>query len=924
MLRRPMSPTTLLLGLLAACGGAPVEPRSTPVEPGRTPDPAPAPADAGPTPDGRLPDGVVPQRYRVVLEVVPSRDTFRGEVEIDVRLAAATERIWIHGARMRVSRATVRPAGAAAAPDGFSGVNARWDLAPGREDLAALRLERAVGPGDATIAIAFEAPFDRQLKGLYRVDVGEEHYAFTHFEPLGARYAFPCFDEPRWKTPFDIELRVRREDVAISNTHEIASEDIGEGLRRVRFAGTPPLPTYLVATAVGPLDVVEAPAIPPNGVRRRPLAFRGVATRGRGPQLRYALEHTPELLAALEAYFGTEYPYDKLDIIAVPDFGSGAMENAGAITFRDQLLLIGSDAPEEQIRGFTLVMAHELAHQWFGNLVTASWWNDIWLNEAFATWMASKIVAETHPEMQADLAQLASVHSAMGQDSLAAARSIRQPIETDHDILNAFDAITYSKGGGVLAMVEQWIGEDVFREGIRLYLRQHRFGTATSEDLLGALSEAAGMDVGTPMRSFLDQPGVPLLEARLACDGEGPALEVVQSRYTPVGSTAPRDRVWQVPVCVTYPAGGAIETSCQLTPSASARIPLEQAEGCPAWVMPNAGARGYYRWALPPEQLRALVGPGWSRLSPLERVSVANNLRAAFWSAVLPGAEILAMLPPIAADETRAVATEPMALAQAVIESVAPPEWTDAARRWAASLYQARARRLGWTPRRGEDGETRLLRRDVLSFLALVARDPATRAEAARRGRAYVGYGRDVAVHPDAVASDLAGMALAVAVQEGDEAFFDAVMAHLFASTDAIARRRVLVALASTDDPALSQRALDLALDPRLRVNEVTIPLSVQAERPETRERAWAWAREHFDALAGRIASAHAGRTPWIFAGFCDLERREEVRAFFEPRIAAMPGGPRNLAGALEAITLCAARRQAQRESVERFFASRR
>src|SRR5690606_8514701 len=197
------------------------------------------------------------------------------------------------------------------------------------------------------------------------------------------------------------------------------------------------------------------------------------------------------------------------------------------------LLLLGPDAPEDQRRSFAAVMAHELAHQWFGNLVTMPWWDDIWLNEAFATWMGTKIVAQTNPEMNAPLGLLAGVHGAMGQDSLASARQIRQPIESDHDIRNAFDSITYQKGGAVLSMFEQWIGADAFREGIRVYLRQHRFGTATSDDLLTALSEAAGRDVATPFRTFLEQPGVPLIEARLTCEGGPARVELAQSRYTP-------------------------------------------------------------------------------------------------------------------------------------------------------------------------------------------------------------------------------------------------------------------------------------------------------------------------------------------------------------------------------------------------------
>lgn len=900
---------------VAGCG-------ATSVNPPPESHTAPEEVDArGATPEGLLPSGVTPQHYRVAFEIVPSRERFRGEVWIRARLDRAMTGFWIHGARMDVSSASIE---AAENDEGHAiEVPAHWEASE-REGIAFLRTDAPVGPGDVVIHVAYEAPFDRQLKGLYRVDVGEDRYAFTQFEATSARYAFPSFDEPRWKTPYDIELTVAEGDVAIANTREESVTALDNGMRRVRFATTLPLPTYLVAMAVGPLDVVEAPALPPSSVRERSLPLRGVAARGRGPELAYALEHTPQLLAALEAYFGTEYPYDKLDIIAVPDFASGAMENAGAITFRDVLLLLSPHAPEDQRRAFTSVMTHELAHQWFGNLVTMPWWDDIWLNEAFATWMAAKIVAETHPEMNALLAQLAGVHGAMGQDSLASARQIRQPIESDHDIRNAFDAITYQKGGGVLSMFEQWIGADAFREGIRVYLRQHRFGSATSDDLLLALSETAGRDVATPFRTFLEQPGVPLVEARLVCEDGPPRVAVTQSRYTPVGSNAPRDRRWSVPMCVTYPVGRERAITCELVSDASAEIVLNEAAGCPAWVMPNAGARGYYRWSLPPEQMRALLTRGFGQLLPIERASVANDLRAIFASALMPGGEVLSVLPQVAADSTRIVATDPMGLAVSVVDQIASPELEDRARTWAGSLYRARATRLGFAPRANEDGDTLLLRRDVLGFMAQTARDERIRREAARRGRAYLGIGGDGAVHRDAVASDLVGIAISMAIQEGDVATWEAVLAHLFTTEDAVLRGRILAGLASTEDPALAARALELALDPRLRVNEVLIPLSAQSENAEGRARAWAWFQEHFDALSARIATTRVGAAPWLFSGFCSRQEAEQLRQFFEPRVGELPGGPRNLRGAVEAIELCAARKQAQQASVESFLSRQR
>ena len=284
-----------------------------------------APVDEAPT--GPLPNGVTPTHYALSLRVNPSEDRFGGSVDIRVTLDQPTTRIWMHGTSLHVSHATISPGIEAVAAD--TAIEARWEPSD-HEGVDALRFDTPVGPGSATIHLEYDAPFDRQLKGLYRVDVGDDHYAFTQFEATSARYAFPGFDEPRFKTPFDVSLDVMANDHAVSNGSIASTTPLDGGMQHITFTTTPALPTYLLALAVGPLDIVEAPPIPANAVRTRPLPLRGVAARGRGPELAYALSHTPAIVASLESYFGIEYPYEKLDIIAVPDFASGAMENAGA------------------------------------------------------------------------------------------------------------------------------------------------------------------------------------------------------------------------------------------------------------------------------------------------------------------------------------------------------------------------------------------------------------------------------------------------------------------------------------------------------------------------------------------------------------------------------------------------------------------
>src|SRR5262245_32873700 len=403
-------------------------------------------------PLGPLPDDVRPTHYALELTVVPTAQRFSGTARIRVALATQRRELWLHGHALDVREAAV-------ATDAGEGA-ARWEQVD-RSGVVAVTPARPIGPGTVTLRVRWTAAIDRQLRALFRVEVGKDSYAFTQFEPALARRAFPCFDEPAFKTPFDLTLVVPHAAAAVSNTPQVARERVSKRFDRVRFATTAPLPTYLVAFAIGPLDIVDAPPLPPNPVRERPVPFRGVAIRGSGTRLAYALAHSPPLFEALEAYFGAAFPFPKLDLLAVPDMAWGGMENAGAITFRESVLLVDPEnAPERQRRTFASIVTHEMSHQWFGDLVTMPWWNDLWLNEAFATWMAAHIVDRVHPEYEERLELLEEVHEAMAADSLASARRIRQPIESAHDIENAFDDITYSKGAGVLAMFERWLGAE--------------------------------------------------------------------------------------------------------------------------------------------------------------------------------------------------------------------------------------------------------------------------------------------------------------------------------------------------------------------------------------------------------------------------------------------------------------------------------
>ncbi len=878
----------------AACGGAkePVEATPTAVQP----------------PEGKLPEGVRPTSYRLSITIIPERDAFSGTAVIGIELDEPSTTIWMHGQSLNVTsihatHATTR-------------IPATWEQRTS-DGVVRVELQEALPAGRSTLHVEYTAGFDTPLRGLYRVESGGHAYAFTQFESISARLAFPCFDEPRFKTPFDVTLTIPADQIAAANTPVDRAIKLPEGLQRVSFMPTPPLPTYLIAWAVGPLDVVVGPTIPPNEGRPFPVPLRGMAAKGHGEQLRYALERTGEFVAVLEDYFGIPYPYRKLDLVAVPDFAAGAMENVGLITFREWLLLIdGERATEDQRRLFAYVLAHELAHQWFGNLVTMPWWDDIWLNEAFATWMGNKVVQTLHPEYRSDLGSLASAQRAMWLDSLTSARSIRQPVESNHDIKNAFGAITYEKGGAVLTMFERWMGADTFREGIRLYLRRHQGRTATSGDLLAALDEVSNTDITPPFLTFLTQPGVPLVSgsAEQSCGDGSRKVQLAQERYFPIGSTGDPGRVWQIPLCVRHAAG----TSCGSLTDAEGHIDLP---GCPSWWMPNEDAAGYFRFSMSPADWTSLRRRGFAQLSDRGRMAVADSVGAAFDRGSMDVEGLLPWFSKFVASPLRQVAGAPMKPLHFMIHNAAPPELRGNIRSYASQLYRRLYKQLGWRTRPGDSSDTKLLREAVVRFMVMDVRDREARARAARLGRIYIGY--RTKAKRGVVDPQLAGLVLATAVQEDGEGFFAQLVDSLGSSTDATARNRILSALGHAEDPALCARALDLTLDPQLRLNEISRLLGTQFRNPRTREQAWEWFTEHFDELAARFGSSEVGGTPWHAASFCTEEAAAKVQRFFEPRVAELTGGPRNLAGAVEAISLCAEKASIYRPDVERAFSAR-
>ena len=574
---------------------------------------------AGPVPEGQLGGRVRPTAYRLALTIVPSLEMFEGTTEIDVKFVEPGGAFYMHGLDLTVRRAVVL-----AGEDTIEASYTQVD----KTGVVKIEPARPLPAGAATLRFEYSAPFNRKLQGIYRVDDAGDSYAFSQFEAISARLAFPSFDEPRFKTPFDIRVTAEANHAVITTTPEVQRHTRADGMVVRRFATTEPLPTYLLAFAVGPLDVVEWEAIPPTALRDRPIPLRGVSARGKGDRLAFALRDTAQLVTTLEAYFGVAYPYRKLDLIAAPDYAFGAMENVGAIVYREERLLLDETSPLALRRAYLMTHSHELAHQWFGNLVTPKWWTDIWLNESFASWMGNRAVATARPKADYGRVTLNRALATMRADSLAAARRIREPVQRNIEIWSAFDGITYRKGGGILAMFERYLGDDAFRAGVRAHMRRFRHGVADANDFTESLAVGSEKPEVIPaFRSFIEQPGVPLLEVEAECNKDVSSLRVRQSRYAPLGSTIEPQARWGVPFCyATFDEKGRRRDDCQLVDQPETVLALES---CPSTVLPNAGGSGYYHFLLDDDAMRAVM-MRFHKLSPTEQLTTFNSVEAAF------------------------------------------------------------------------------------------------------------------------------------------------------------------------------------------------------------------------------------------------------------------------------------------------------
>ncbi len=900
-----------ILGVLAAaCAQAPVPP--APAAPASTSPAITAAADAG-TPakpqEGifRLPPGIRPTAQSVSLEVDPAQPRFSGSTDIRLRVDAPMQDFWVSARELHVRSAFLQQ-GAEKWP-----VTLEPDDARGA---ARVRSPRALAAGEAVLHVELDAPFNPRLVGLYRVKSTGGWAAYTQFESIDARRVFPCFDEPSFKIPWTVELTVPAGLKAFGNTPVAEETAASGGGRRVRFATTRPLPSYLVAFTVGDLDLVTPPPLPPSKLRATPLEVRGIAPKGRGAELSTAMDASAGLLPRLEEWFGIPFPYPKLDHVAAPDFPFGGMENAGLIVYTDTYLLANArKASRDERLTIAWVMAHEMAHQWFGDLVTMRFWDDKWLNESFATFMQAEVVVPWKPELHYELDRLEATHAAMANDELDTARPIRQPIHSENEIAGTDDAVLYPKGSAVLGMFSARLGRDRFRGAIRDYLTEHSDGNAATEDLLAAL-DRIDPSVGPSFRTFIDQPGLPRVTAELSCSEGKAALALRQERALPEGSRARRDLRWKVPVCARLEGRDAPLCTTLDGPSTTVPVPGR----CPRWVHPNAGATGYYRWLVPATGLDALLASGWRTISRAERISTASAVVSGARDAVLPVDRALALVPRFARDDEPGVVSS----AEGLLD-YAWSHWTSEADR---PLLEARMRallrpalqRIGFSPRPGETNRQTRLRQRLVGTLALHAGDPEVLSKAARLGRAWIGT--DGHLHPEAVSPDLRDICVAAAGRTGDAGLFDAILARLKGTEEGNDRNALVLALSSFRQPELRQRARALTLTPELRLFEKVAVLLIQGTDPRMWRDAWDFTVEHQDELAKALPESAIRYLPYGQSA-CTEEDAATISKSFAGRADRVPAVAYDASKAEEIARICAAVRSRQAPALQQALRSR-
>ncbi len=836
----------------------------------------------------RLPDTAIPQHYSIKLTPNLKDATFTGTERIDVVLRQPLDAITLNAAEISFEGVTAE-------------ANGKQLTATVTEDAqkeqATFHFGQTLPAGPAALAIRYSGILNNELRGFYLSKTAKRNYAVTQFEPTDARRAFPSFDEPAFKATFDVTLVIDKGDTAIANTN-IVSDTPGPGPEKhtLHFAKTPKMSTYLVAFLVGDFQCVSGQS---DGT-----PIRVCTTPDKVQYGHFALSAAEFVLHYYNNYFGIRYPMPKLDLIGIPDFEAGAMENFGAITYRETDLLIDEKtASVGAEKNVAEVVAHEMAHQWFGDMVTMRWWDNIWLNEGFATWMENKPVAAWHPEWHIPQDVESTLDSTLNYDAQRVTRPIRARADTPDEINQMFDAISYGKAAAVLLMTENYEGPEVFRKGVHNYLTAHMFGNATAEDFWNAQAQVSHRPVDKVLSSFVSEPGVPLLNFGEPHNG---TVQVTESRFfLNQNVKAPEPQTWFVPVCF---GSGHQQEHCNLVQSAQQTISVPGA----AVFFPDAEGKGYYRYALPSGVYATLAAKIETALTPEERISLLGNEWARMRANQATVGDYLNLAAAVKDDTSAAVVENAVSPMSAVDNRIAStPEERKALAAWVDRIFKPAYERLG--PSSPNDSpETEELRATLFGVLGNIGEDGDVISQAKQIATRYM-------ENPASVDPTLAPTAAAVAATHGGKAFFELLQHTYETSNNPQIQEDALRLLAQFRNPELQRRSLEFAVSGKVRNQDAIFQLLIPLRNPETRQVAWDFIRQNWGNVQAQFTKWMGAYLVSGMGAFCSEEKKQEMVDFLSTH--PVGASDRALQRAKDAIDDCVELRADQGPKLQEWIA---
>ena len=838
----------------------------------------------------RLPDTVRPEHYSLILTPDLKSATFTGSEKIDVQVQKPVDSITLNAIEIKFQSVKAK----------LSSKTLDVTVAedPEKEQVT-FNFHQQLPAGKLTLEIEYTGILNGKLRGFYLSKTEKRNYAVTQFESTDARRAFPSFDEPAFKATFDVTLIVDKGDTAISNTN-ITADTAGPGADKhtIKFATTPKMSSYLVAFLVGDFQCTSGES---DGV-----PIRACATPDKVELGKYAVKAAEFVLHYYDTYFGIKYPMPKLDMIAIPDFEAGAMENFGAITYRETDLLIDEKTTSVGAKkNVAEVVAHEMAHQWFGDMVTMQWWDNIWLNEGFATWMENKPVAAWHPEWNIPQDVAEGLDGTLNYDAQRVTRTIRAKADTPDQINEMFDGISYGKAGAVLLMVENYLGEETFRRGVHNYLAAHMYGNATAEDFWNAQTAESHKPVNKIMESFVAQPGVPILNFNAP---QGSVAVSQQRFFLSPSAKAEKPQTWTVPLCIKANDG---KENCEILSMAQQSLKTPQAP----FFFANAAGKGYYRSTYPADVYAKLVDNVETGLTPEERISFLGDTWAQVRADKISVGDYLTLAAAVKDDTSGAVIRTALSAVDTIDIRIAnTDEEHEALAAWVRKNFKPAYEKLG--PASDSDTpQKKELRATLFAYLGTLGKDPDVIAEAKQVAEKYL-------ADPSSVEGTFAQTATGIAAVNGDSAFFDQLQKTFESSANPQLQETALRLLAKFKDQSLEHRSLDYTVSGKVRNQDAAIQLLIMLQGRETRNQAWQYVQQNWDKVEAQLTTAMGGYLVGATGSFCSAEARDQVESFFSTH--KVPASERALTRAKNQINDCIELRTAQEPKLKEWMAAQK